>query len=232
MTPSGKTLRVDGQETRARLKEVAQRLFAERGLDGVGVQDIVSAAGQRNNASLRYYFGSKHALAAELLVDGARLIDEDRQSMLDRLEAEGRVTVRSMIEALTLPLLALSERTGQATYIRMVANLQLNQRALVREALEDRWNTGYKRCFAHLAELLPQVPRPLLEQRFSLAGGIYGNAVWAAWEAAQDAASKDGFKSRLWSTPYAVDNVLDTLQSVLESPPSADTLSRLNAGGT
>lgn len=230
MSPSGKTLRADGQETRARLKEVAQRLFAERGLDGVSVQDIVSAAGQRNNASLRYYFGSKQALAAELLVDGARLIDEHRQAMLDQMEAQGQVTVRSMIEALTLPLLALSERTGQSTYIRMVANLQLNQRTFVREALEDRWNTGYKRCFAHLAELLPQVPRALLEQRFSLAGGIYGNAVWAAWEAAQDAAQQEGFTSRLWAAPFAIDNVLDTLQGMLECAPSTATLAKLDAG--
>src|SRR6516164_8465298 len=124
MTTSGKTLSSDGAETRTRLKEEAQRLFALRGLDGVSVQDIISAAGQRNSASLRYYFGNKLELARELVVDGARLIDEIRQARLDRLEGEGAVTVRGVLDALTLPMLELSHRTGQATYIRMIANLQ------------------------------------------------------------------------------------------------------------
>ena len=105
MTTPGKTLRSDGAETRIRLKEEAQRLFALRGLDGVSVQDIISAAGQRNSASLRYYFGNKLELARELVVDGARLIDEDRQARLDRLEAEGGINVRAVLGALLFPML-------------------------------------------------------------------------------------------------------------------------------
>jgi len=110
METSVKTLRVDGAETRTRLKEAAQRLFAERGIDGVTVQNIVTAAGQRNNASLRYYFGTKIELARELVVNGARLIDERRQTMV------------------AIPVRELLEKTGQASYIRMVANLHLNNR--------------------------------------------------------------------------------------------------------
>lgn len=225
MAPSVKTLRADGLETRARLKEEAQRLFALRGIDGVSVQDIVSAAEQRNNASLRYYFGNKLELARELVVDGARVIDEIRQVMLDALEREGNVTLPSVLDALTLPLLELSERTGQATYIRLIANLQLNNRAFLREALEDKWNAGYKRCFAHLARLLPDMPAPILEQRLTLAGNIYGNAVWAAWESSKD--SED--PSRFWERSYTISNVMDTLQGVLETPPSARTLASVEA---
>ena len=66
-------VRADGAETRRRIKVVAQRLFAERGIDGVSVQEILGAAGQRNRASLQYHFGSKEALIAELVVDGARV---------------------------------------------------------------------------------------------------------------------------------------------------------------
>jgi AcrR family transcriptional regulator len=225
MVLSVKTLRADGVETRARLKAEAQRLFALRGIDGVSVQDIVSAAEQRNNASLRYYFGNKLELARELVVDGARIVDEIRQAMLDELEREGMLTLPSVMDALTLPLLELSERTGQATYIRMIANLQLNNRAFLREALADKWNTGYKRCFAHLAMLLPDIPAPILAQRLTLAGNIYGNAVWAAWESSRD--SEDD--SRFWARSYTISNVMDTLQGVLETPPSERTLALIDA---
>src|SRR5260370_9475849 len=116
MTTSGKTLRSDGAKQRIRLKEEPQRMFALRGLDGVSVQDIISAAGQRNSASLRYYFGNKLELARELVVDGARVIDEDRQARLDRLEAEGGINVRTGLGALLFPMLDLPDRTVQATY--------------------------------------------------------------------------------------------------------------------
>lgn len=214
-----KTLRADGLETRARLKEAAQRLFALRGVDGVTVQEIVSAAGQRNNASLHYHFGSKMDLLTELVIDGARLIDANRQGMLDRLEAEGALSVRTLLEALAQPLLELGSQTGQRTYIRMIANLQLSERTFLREVLGDTWNAGYRRCLAHLERLLPYLPRPVLEQRLSLVG-IYGSAIWAAWEAAQDSETPN----RFWGPAHTISNVMDTLQAALEVAPSAATL--------
>ena len=218
MITPGKTLRSDGAETRIRLKEEAQRLFALRGLDGVSVQDIISAAGQRNSASLRYYFGNKLELARELVVDGARLIDEDRQARLDRLEAEEGINVRAVLGALLFPMLELADRTGQATYIRMIANLQLNNRAFLREALENRWNLGYQRCNALLRNLLSDIPPAIVDHRLSLVG-IYGNASLAAWEATRDSGELGG----LWAPKYAVSNLMDTFESVLAAEPSEET---------
>ncbi|WP_322047545.1 helix-turn-helix domain-containing protein [Paraburkholderia sp. J67] len=206
-----------------RLKEEAQRLFALRGLEGVSIQDIISAAGQRNSASLRYYFGNKQELARELVVDGARLIDEDRQARVDRLEADGGITVRGVLEALTLPMLGLAERTGQATYIRMIANLQLNDRAFLREALENKWNVGYQRCNALLRELLPEIAPAILDHRLSLVS-IYGNAALAAWEASRDS----GEAGRLWAPAFAVASLMDTFESMLVAPPSAQTQALLD----
>ncbi|HKT90709.1 MAG TPA: TetR/AcrR family transcriptional regulator [Paraburkholderia sp.] len=222
MTTPGKPLRSDGAETRTRLKEEAQRLFALRGLEGVSVQDIISAAGQRNSASLRYYFGNKLELARELVVDGARLIDEDRQARVDRLEAEGALSVRAVLGALLFPMLELADRTGQPTYIRMIANFQLNDRAFLREALENKWNAGYQRCNALLRDLLPDIDPAIVDHRLSLVG-IYGNAVLAAWEASRDS----GEPGRLWAPGYAVSNLMDTFEGMLAAPPSEETRSLL-----
>lgn len=217
-----KTLRTDGLETRGRLKEAAQRLFALHGVEGVTVQQIVSAAGQRNNASLHYHFGSKQDLLKELVLEGAQFIDSRRQQMLDRMESENALSVRSLIEALAFPLLEYSEKSGQYTYIRMIANLQLSDRVFLREAVGDTWNTGYRRCLAHLGQKLPHLPQPVLEQRLSLVG-IYGSAIWAAWEAALDSEAPN----RFWEPAHSVSNVIDTLQATLEVAPSAATLAAL-----
>lgn len=67
--------------------------------------------------------------------------------------------MRALLGALLFPMLDLADRTGQATYIRMIANLQLNNRAFLREALENKWNLGYQRCNALLPNLLSRLSR-------------------------------------------------------------------------
>ena len=189
----------------------------------MSVQDIVSAAGQRNSASLRYYFGNKLELAKELVVDGARLIDDERQARLDKLETERAVTLRTVLEALVFPVLNLADRTGHATYIRMISNLQLNNRDFLREALENKWNIGYQRCLDHTRALLPDIAPQILDHRLSLVG-IYGNAALAAWEAGRDI----GDPGPLWSPQYALSSMIDTYESMLAAPPSEETQALLS----
>ncbi|RDK11976.1 TetR/AcrR family transcriptional regulator [Cupriavidus lacunae] len=208
------------------MKVVAQRLFALHGVDSISVKDIVASAGQRNNASLHYHFGSKEALIGELLLDGAIRVDARRQAMLDELEEEGGPrSVRDVLEALIRPVDQLTygdERDN--TYIRFLANLQAGHRDLVRHYLGDQWNVGYRRCLDHLRRLLHEFPAPLLEQRMSLIG-IYANAIFAAKEAAMDVTQPN----RFWAPKYTIENIIDSLQAVVECTPSALTLSLLDA---
>ena len=221
----GRTPRVDGEETRERLKASAQRLFALHGIDGVSIKDILAAADARNNASLHYYFGSKEGLIEELLLEGAQAIDADRQTMLSALDNSGRSgDVRAVLEALVLPVLRYSQNAaGRRTYMRFVANMQMNHRALFRASLGDRWNEGYRRCLALLRAALSHLPAPLVEQRLSIMG-IYSNALLSALEAASDAAHSP---TQFWSGAYTLNNALDTLQAVLKCTPSSQTLTQL-----
>jgi AcrR family transcriptional regulator len=60
---------VRGEEARAapdRLLEAAERLFLERGYDGVSVRELTEAAGV-NVASVNYYYGGKQGLFVESL---------------------------------------------------------------------------------------------------------------------------------------------------------------------
>jgi AcrR family transcriptional regulator len=219
VSESARPRRSDGAQTRTRLKAAGQRLFAARGIDGVTVRDLVAAAGQRNNASLSYYFGSKEDLARELIIDGATILDDRRRTMLALLEGAGREpTVREVLDVLCVPVVELSAEPSQASYLQMIANLELNDRAFVRDTLGDTWNVGYRRCVEHLLGLIPDVPRQILEQRISFAV-IYMNAVAAARERSLGAPGE----SRLWSTPYAMANLLDTIQAMLAAPPSEQT---------
>src|SRR6267154_1399031 len=73
--------RAASEETRNQIKAAAQMLFARHGVDAVTVQQIVAAAGQRNNAALHYHFGSKEELIRQMVVDGASVLDEQRRTL-------------------------------------------------------------------------------------------------------------------------------------------------------
>lgn len=226
---SARTPRSDSEATKNRIKVAAQRLFAVRGVDGVSVQEIVTAAGQRNNGSVHYHFGGKDALVRELVADGARTINETRLRMLADLETGAEpFGLRDVVEALVNPVLEIRRPDGtpDLTYLRFVTNVQLNHRPLLREALDSKLNTGYRRCLdlirSRADDWLPQVPVPLLDQRMSFTG-IYANAILSAREA--HLAGDDS--GRLWAPAYSVVNVIDSLLAVLESDPSSAALELL-----
>src|SRR6516225_2469216 len=76
-----------GHETRTRLLDAAEQLFAERGLDAVSVRDITELA-DANTAAIHYHFGSKQDLIAAVLARRAAAMGERREELLDRLDEQ------------------------------------------------------------------------------------------------------------------------------------------------
>ena len=56
----------DGRDTREKLLDAAERLFAEQGFDSTSLRQITAAAGA-NLAAVNYHFGSKEDLIVEVL---------------------------------------------------------------------------------------------------------------------------------------------------------------------
>lgn len=160
-----------------RLKAEAQRLFANRGIDGVTVRDIAAAAGQKNPAAVGYHFGSKEALIRELIVDGAKIIDARRNAQLDALEeCGGPDSISQIVDILIYPSVNLATPGETDTYSRFLRMLTMSHSALFYDALEGHWNSGYQRCLKHLRALMPSKSRTIQNQRFifleSYLGGV------------------------------------------------------------
>src|SRR6266480_217438 len=216
--------RAASEETRNQIKAAAQMLFAQRGVDGVTVQEIVNAAGQRNNAALHYHFGSKEELIRQMVVDGAAVLDRRRREMLDEIEARGGPNgVREVMLVLMMPVIELGEDERWRGYIRFTSNLQASDPKTLRAALNNRWNSGYVTCFNYLKQMLP-LPAAIIEQRLSMSA-IYANSILSAHEAALE--SRNTRNSRLWGQPFTIENMLDTLEATLTCPLSDQTLTKL-----
>jgi AcrR family transcriptional regulator len=207
-------------DTKSQIKAAAQLLFARHGVDAVTIQQIVAAAGQRNNAALHYHFGTKEELIRQLVVDGAAVLDERRQGMLREIDARGGPSsVREVLLVLVMPVIELGNDERWRGYIRFTSSLQASDRKTLRAALNNRWNAGYVACFAHLKRMLP-LPAALVEQRLSIFS-IYANAILSAREAAAETRNT---KNGLWDQRFTIDNILDTLEAAITCPPSAQAL--------
>jgi AcrR family transcriptional regulator len=216
--------RAISEETKNQIKAAAQMLFARRGVDGVTVQEIVTAAGQRNNAALHYHFGSKEELIRQMVVDGAAVLDQRRRQMLDEIEARGGPTrIREVMLVLVMPVIELGEDERWRGYVRFTSNLQASDPRTLRAALNNRWNSGYVDCFNYLKQMLP-LPAAIIEQRLSMFA-IYANSILSAHESALE--SRDTKSSRLWGQPFTIENMLDMLEAAIICSPSKSTLVKL-----
>lgn len=113
-----------GKETRERLLEAAERLFAERGVDAVSMREISREANSRNVIAGQYWFGDKEGLIAALLDKHAPDVESRRHALLDAYEAAATPDVAALAAALVRPLGAkLQQGTSGAGYLRTMSDL-------------------------------------------------------------------------------------------------------------
>lgn len=129
-------------QTRALLLSVAERLFAERGIEQVAVRDITEGAGA-NIAAVNYHFGSKRGLIEALVDRGAGEMNRRRERYLDALNDEPTPDLRSLVEALVMPTVEMVRTTVDGRYYsQFLSRLATNSEflPLVNEAHDPHTN--------------------------------------------------------------------------------------------
>jgi AcrR family transcriptional regulator len=77
---------MNGMDTKSRILDVAEKLFAEQGLDRVSIRDITEAAGV-NIAAVSYHFGGKDELIAAVFDRRITPLNEARIKALRKLRS-------------------------------------------------------------------------------------------------------------------------------------------------
>ena len=107
--------------SKARLILAAEQLFAERGIDGVSLREVASAAGQANNAAVHYHFKSRQGLVAAIFAYRVAQMDRIRSEMLRRLVAAGQERdLRALLCVLLLPHVELVDEGGTHPHARFL----------------------------------------------------------------------------------------------------------------
>jgi len=104
--------------------DVAERLWAERGVDAVSLREITLAAGLSNPASVQYHFGDKDGLVWAIFTSRLPALDQARGRILKELRRSGRQDdARAMVECLFRPLYEQKNRGGRRSYAAFLLRL-------------------------------------------------------------------------------------------------------------
>ncbi len=147
--------------TRDRVLDVAEQLFAERGLDAVSVRDITGAAGA-NLGAINYHFGTKEKLITAVLERRMAPLTEQRLRALDAAEKKAgkkAPSLEAVLEAMFRPQVeqAMDPGRGGATFGKLMARLFVDPNPAVENAMRVHIEPVAKRFDAVLLRVMPNL---------------------------------------------------------------------------
>ncbi|HET6525154.1 TetR/AcrR family transcriptional regulator [Sphingopyxis sp.] len=117
------------ERTKARILIAAERLFAQRGIEGTSLREISAAAGLANTSSVQYHFGGKDELLQGLFTHRMLQMEARRGAMLERAEDGGLLDdMRTLMDIICLPHIDLADRDGRYCYAEFLAQYLLRYR--------------------------------------------------------------------------------------------------------
>ena len=100
---------------RQRLLEAAERLFADRGIDGVSLAELTRAAGLGNTGAVHHYFGGREELLEAIVEQHRADLDARRDELLDEAEELGDTSLALLVRVLIEPMVdKLDDQRGRA----------------------------------------------------------------------------------------------------------------------
>jgi AcrR family transcriptional regulator len=152
-------------QTRDRILDAAERLFADHGFEGASIRAIVEAA-KVNLAAVHYHFHSKEALLEAVLTRRISVVNESRLQRLHEAEAEADPhppSTESVLRAFIVPTVELAQRTeAGATFVQLMSRMFTEPRFSIQEYLGKTFGDTMARFSQALVRSLPQLPREVV----------------------------------------------------------------------
>ncbi|MFO1422681.1 MAG: TetR/AcrR family transcriptional regulator [Candidatus Competibacteraceae bacterium] len=146
-------------DTRQRLLDAAEALFAEHGFAETSLRAITTQA-RANLAAVHYHFGSKDELLRAVFARRLRMLNEERLTQLTELETDGgAVTVEAVLAAFIEPSLRLRRAGVQGErFTRLLGRAQIEASEALRGFLREQYAPVLERFQRTLVQLLPELP--------------------------------------------------------------------------
>lgn len=170
------------KDTKSRILDAAEKLFAEKGFHNTSLRAITRGAGV-NIAAVNYHFGSKEAMIEQVFERRLLPINEFRRKKLEAIRdgarAAGRVpgvleTMRAFIE----PVVYFREtEPGARDFITLVGRTMSEPDERLRESLMKHFRPLFFLCYEILSEALPHLSKDVLFWRLQFAIGVMSHTL-------------------------------------------------------
>jgi AcrR family transcriptional regulator len=153
-------------DTKTKILDAAEQLFAQKGFDATSHRSIAAAAGV-NLAAIHYYFQSKEGLIRAVLTRRLRRLNEHRLALLEEVVAEATPdppSLEKVLEAFLAPTLRTMEnaRAGGAVFVRILGYLFSQPDDHLWEIFKNESRTLWTRFSMVLRDILPSLPEDVL----------------------------------------------------------------------
>ncbi|MFP6663628.1 MAG: TetR family transcriptional regulator [Deltaproteobacteria bacterium] len=160
-------------DTRERILDAAEELFAREGLSRPSVRQITTNAGV-NVAAVNYHFGSREGLVDAVFARHAESVNGERLRRLEQILAEAgtdRPSLPAILEAyLEVPLLHLDTSPGGSPprLTQLFGHLLAEPPEFVQPLMHRHFGPMAERFLEAFALALPELPQAELTFRFRL----------------------------------------------------------------
>ncbi len=173
-------------DTRLRLLDAVERLFAQRGFEGTSIRAVTREAGASLSAA-NYHFGSKEALIHAALARRIEPINRRRLELLDALDTGGQEMgedgvppgIHGLLDAFLRPALEECEYDGEgaARIGQIAARLHSDPHPAVVSLEAALFGEVSARFIAAFAQMLPGQGLEVVQLRFHFMLGSFAHCL-------------------------------------------------------
>ena len=162
-------------DTKDRILDAAERLFADQGYGATSLRHIIAEA-QVNLAAVHYHFGTKEELLDHVIARMVGPVNEGRLAMLDRLESEYRgrpAPLSKILEAFLMPAAELAAHHPDS--VRLLGRMHFE--GLMQRIRYRHFKDIGERFFGAMRKAVPDIPDEEFYWRLHFMIGAMGVAM-------------------------------------------------------
>jgi AcrR family transcriptional regulator len=161
-----------GADTRERILDTAERLFAERGYSSVSTRQIADEA-QANVAAAHYHFGSKEALLEAVFKRRLDGLNAERERLLQQCmrDSGGHPSAEDVLRAFIGPTLRMSGSQGEQNFKLLAGRASTDPSPEVKRIVFDVYNSVGRSFIETITAACPDLSKQELFWRVAC---VYG----------------------------------------------------------